>query len=126
MPEVKVIKNEDEQQSIPSVWRPVFTEIVKHLVSYDYEIRAGLKGVKPVSEDTAKQINEYIDDYGEKLVNLTEETWDSSICIWLEDRWVVLIDLRTESEGRSDLVLKAQVTESNQGYLIDIDMVAVF
>ena len=39
--------------------------------------------------------------------------------------WEVLIDLWTVGEGRSDLVLRAEVSEVENGYLFDLQLVYV-
>lgn len=119
------VKGEDEQCPIPMVWRPVFREIVKAFVGKDYRLSIGVQGVAPVSAKTAKQIKEYIEEYGETLVELPEKTWDSSICIWMGYEWDVLIDLWTKGEGRSDLALSARVSESKTRFVIRIEMVYV-
>jgi hypothetical protein len=124
-PEVLAVKDEDEQRPIPTAWRPVFREIVKAFVHHDYRLGGGVPGVAPVSAKTAKQIEAYIQDYGETLVELPEKTWASSVCIWMGRRWDVLIDLWTKGEGRSDLVLGARVTESKAGLVVRIEMVYV-
>ena len=80
-------------------------------------------GVTPVSYETAKQIRSYIQDYEAELVDLPEETWTSSTCIWLGNRWDVLIDLWSLSEGRSDLVLSLQVSEVQSGFEFTVYMV---
>jgi hypothetical protein len=125
MREVTPVKDEENQQPIPTAWRPVFREVVRHFVDRDYCIRSGIKGVALLSDDTASQIEEYISDYGEVLTELPEETWDTSVCMWMGNRWDVLIDLWTLGEGRSDLVLSARVSESEEGFLFDIGMVYV-
>ena len=119
------LKDEEEQQLIPTAWRPVFREIVDAFVEHDYRLTKGVESVLPVSAKTAKQIKEYIDDYGETLVALPEKTWTSSICMWMGKRWEVLIDLWTKGEGRSDLVLSALVSETKDGFQIKIEMVYV-
>jgi hypothetical protein len=123
--EVLAVKDEDEQRPIPTAWRPVFREIVKAFVHHDYRLGNGVAGVAPVAAKTAKQIKEYIDHYGETLVELPEQTWDSSVCIWTGNEWDVLIDLWTKGEGRSDLVLSARVAESKAGLVIRIETVYV-
>ncbi|WP_423252184.1 DUF7668 domain-containing protein [Vibrio vulnificus] len=45
--------------------------------------------------------------------------------MWMETHWDVLIDLWTETEGLSDLVLQAKVFESKDGYKYQIEMVYV-
>ncbi|WP_425460059.1 DUF7668 domain-containing protein [Exilibacterium tricleocarpae] len=85
----------------------------------------GVPGVCPVPPGTEKQIKDYIQDYGEELILLPSETWESSVYIWMRGHWDVLIDLWTVSEGRSDLVLGADVTEGENGYILEISMVYV-
>ena len=78
-----------------------------------------------MSEETAEQIREYIHEYGAKLVELPAASWDTSVCIWTGDHWDALIDLWTEEEGRSDLVLQVRVSEAADGYAVTIHMVHV-
>ena len=60
------------------------------------------------------------------LVELTPETWETSVAMWRgEHRWEVLVDLRTESEGRSDLVLHAYVVHKGDDHQVEIYMVYV-
>ena len=123
--EVFAVKDEENERSIPTLWRPIFCDLVKSFVDQDYKVSSGVTGVAPVSDDTAKHIKDYIEDYGEILVELPKETWESSVCIWMGNHWEVLIDLWTGAEGRSDLVLKAQVSASKDSFVYLIEMVYV-
>lgn len=123
--EILAIKDEEDQRPIPSAWRPAFREIVRALARKDYGLKAGIPGVAPLSPKIAKQIKEYVEDYGETLVELSEKTWASSCCLWMGKHWDVLIDLWTKREGRSDLALRARVSESKSGLVIRIEMVYV-
>jgi hypothetical protein len=125
MSEIQVEKNEEEELPIPHVWRPIFKNIVKAFVNQDYNLSLGVNNVNPVSDKTAEQIQEYIEDYGEELIDLSEETWDTSVYISYGDYWNVLIDLFTKNEGLSDLVLNAEVREINNNYVVDINLVYV-
>ena len=125
MEEVSVQKNDEEELSIPSDWRPIFKEIIQAFVDKDYGLTRGIKFVSKVSEETAKQVKEYIEDYGEELILLPDETWESSIYMWQGNHWDVIIDLWTKSEGRSDLILRTNVYEENQNYRFEIYMVYV-
>ncbi len=118
-------KDEKNERQIPTAWRPAFSKIVDAFCKKDYSLSSGIIGVSSVSNETAIHIKEYIQDYGEELVQLPDETWDSSICIWTGSHWDVLIELWTAGEGRSDLVLGAQVIEKDNRYIIDIGMVYV-
>ena len=125
MKEVLVVKDEENERPIPTVWRPLFNQIVNAFVKKDYLLTYKVNNVLPVSKETAKQIAEYIEDYGEELIQLPEETWESSVCIWMDPHWDVLIDLWTAGEGRSDLVLGAEISESDTGYTVNINLVYV-
>jgi hypothetical protein len=122
--EVLVVKDE-LQRPIPIVWRQTFCQIVSSFVDHDYLLNRSIEGLVPVTQDIADQIKTYIKDYDENLVVLPEQTWDSSVCMWMETHWDVLIDLWTETEGLSDLVLQAKVFESQDGYKYQIEMVYV-
>lgn len=125
MNQILVEKNEEEELPIPHAWRPIFKSIVSAFVKQDYSLSSGVKNVNTVSKDTAKQIEEYIEEYGEDLIELPEETWDTSVYICYGDYWNVLIDLWTEEEGRSDLVIKAEVRQKNDEYVVEIRVVCV-
>ncbi len=123
--EVTVEKNEENERPIPSIWRSTFCHIIDAFVQKDYFLSCGVEGVSSISSETANHIKESIEDYGEELTQLPNETWNSSVCIWMGSHWDVLIDLWTVGEGRSDLVLGARVSEVENGYIIDIGMVYV-
>jgi hypothetical protein len=123
--EVPVTKDADNEGPIPSAWRPVLKTIVDAFAREDYALKDGLSGVAPVSAETARQVREYIEDYGAKLIESPPQSWDTSVCIWTGDHWDALIDLWTEDEGRSDLVLEVDVSEVGSEYLVTVYMVYV-
>lgn len=123
--EVLAVKDEENQRPIPTAWRPVFREVVKAFVKRDYRLKAGVPGVAPVDRDVAEQIENYIEEYGETLVELPDETWDTSVCIWMGKHWDAIVDLWTAGEGRSDMVLSARVSDSAGGFLFKIELVYV-
>ncbi len=122
---VLAIKDEEVERPIPTAWRPTIREIVRAFVHRDYQLSASVSGVAQVSLETSEQIRKYIQDYGAELIELSEETWGSSVCIWMGNRWDALIDLWTLSEGRSDLVLSLQISEIGSGFEFSIYMVYV-
>jgi hypothetical protein len=123
--EVLAVKDEETERPIPSAWRPVIREIVKALVGHDYSLITGVAGVAPISAKTATQIANYIQDYGATLIELPDQTWSSSVCIWMGKQWDALIDLWTAEEGRSDLVLSVHVSEANSSFVFQLYMVYV-
>jgi hypothetical protein len=123
--EVPVVKDASKQGPIPSAWRPVFRDIVKAFVRGDFNVSTGVLGVSPVRDNVAQQMEAYVKVYGETLVELPDEAWDSSVCIWTGERWDTIVDLWTRREGRSDLILQTLVRESAEGFSYDIGMVYV-
>ncbi|OJY94902.1 MAG: hypothetical protein BGP25_06975 [Lysobacterales bacterium 63-13] len=101
----------DEQQSVPLEWRPALERAASAFAAGDFKLQ-GLSGVEPTSASTASQVREYLTDYGATLVPVPNETWDSSVCIWSGHHWDVLVDLWTQEEGCSDLVMHAHVAPS--------------
>jgi len=110
---------------VPSVWRPTLDAIVLRLVHGDYSLKSAISGVAPVSDETSREIKGNIGAYGATLVPLRAETWDSSVSIWQGDYWQVLVDLVTEEEGLSDLVLSAKIEEVAGGYQFEVYLVYV-
>lgn len=114
------------ERPIPLAWRPVIRAICQSLVDGDDTLRSGIPGVVPLSDDDVARIRDYIKDYGATLVSLPDETWDSSVCSWQgKGRWDAIVDLWTQAEGRSDLVLHLLVSEVGGGFEFRIHMVYV-
>jgi hypothetical protein len=122
---VQVTKDSESEGPIPSLWRQTLKNVVDAFVRDDYRLADGVTGVAPVSEETATQIRTYIQEYGAKLVSLPQESWATSVCMWMGDHWDALIDLWTEEEGSSDLVLQVQVSEVDSKFLVTVYMVYV-
>ncbi|MEP5339716.1 MAG: hypothetical protein ABJL44_13485 [Algibacter sp.] len=125
MNEILVEKNEEEELPIPHIWRPTFKAIVNAFVEKNYSLSSEIKNVNPISEETAEQIKEYIEDYGEELIELPNDTWNSSVYICYGNYWNILIDLYTKDEGLSDLVLNTDIREDNNEYIFDIKLIYV-
>jgi hypothetical protein len=123
--EAPVLKDPSSQQLIPSVWRPVFCEIVRAFVRGDWTLSRGVPGVSPIPARLAERMAAYVRSYGETLVELPEQTWESSVCIWTGDRWDTIVDLWTVREGRSDLILQTFVSEAAGGFRFDVHLVYV-
>ncbi len=116
---------DDVQRPVPTVWRSVLREIVEAIRQGDAGLASQLPSVSDVDPESAAQIREYVMDYGETLVALPEEAWESSVALWFEGFWQVLVDLWTEPMTRSDLVLHVKVFEEGAGYRFDVGLVYV-
>jgi hypothetical protein len=115
------VKDAALEVAIPEAWRPILTAVVDSLVRRDAVIAAGLSAVEPVSPKTRQQCLDAINDYGDAtLISLPDETWNTSVCRWYGNRWNCLVDLWTEQEGRSDLVLDFDVVESGDEYRFSV------
>lgn len=123
--EIPAVKDAENQGPVPSAWRSILTEIIASFVRKDYRLSTGIPGVAPVSAATAEQIQHYIEAYGATLIDLPASTWNTSVCIWIDNHWDVLIDLSTQEEDSSDLVLQAHILETNDSYVIHVYMVYV-
>jgi len=121
-----VLARKDEVEGpIPTAWREALREIVEAFAAGDYSLENGIPNVEPVSAETASHIRNSVHDYGATLITLPEATWASSVCIWYGEHWDALVDLWTRDESRTDLVLQVRVTETHQGFAINIHMVYV-
>lgn len=119
------VKDELAQHPIAGAWRQPLREVVRALVRGDYGLTNGVAGVELVPLVTAEQIRDYIADYGATLVELPEQSWETSVSQWMGTHWELLVDLWTSEEGRSDLVLACTVRETNGGYRLDLGLVYV-
>jgi hypothetical protein len=92
----------------------------------DRVLGAGLPSVDPISEELSQQCIQAVGNYGPvTLIPLPEATWETSVTSWGGDRWTCLVDLWTEEEGRSDLVLDVDVFENEPGYRFAVHLVYV-
>ena len=122
---MSAIKDKDNEHPIPLVWREIFCDIVKSFASKNYLTNSTIPNVNSLSTSDALHIQDYIESYGEKLIELPQETWDSSTYLWMGNHWDVIIDLWTLGEGQTDLVLSAKVSEVNNQYVFNIGMIYV-
>ncbi|OBU59278.1 DUF7668 domain-containing protein [Stenotrophomonas maltophilia] len=122
MNETVVTKDGENEVPVPQAWRSTLTAIVDALIQGD---EPSLPQVSLQSPDVWASAQENIRAYGAHLRKLPDESWNSSVCIWYGDYWDVLVDLYTEEEGRSDLVLQVHVYEVGDGYRYEVVLVYV-
>ena len=122
MNETVVTKDGENEVPVPQAWRSTLTAIVDALIQGD---EPSLPQVSLQSPDVWASAQENIRAYGAHLRKLPDESWNSSVCIWYGDYWDVLVDLYTEEEGRSDLVLQVHVDEVGDGYRYEVVLVYV-
>ena len=82
--------------------------------------------VEPVTDGQAADIKDNVAAYGDvTLIDLPPATWDTSVAMWMESHWEVLVDLWTAEEGPSDLVLHLMAYEDGATYRFMVHMVYV-
>jgi len=113
-------KDEMAPYPIAAEWRPTFREVVCALVEGDFLLSRGIPRVRPVPPARAEQMRKYVGSYGETLMPLPDDSWQTSESQWMGSFWDVSIDLWTVREGRSDMVLDARVFEADGGYEIEL------
>ncbi len=121
---VPILKDEEQEHPVPSVWRSKLRDIVEALKDGNFNL-CGLTGVDPLDDATAAGIARNINDYGCALTSLPDASWDTSVCQWQIEYWEVLVDLFTVEEGRSDLVLHVHVHEQVGGFDLKLHFVYV-
>ena len=121
----EVLALKDAEGPVPTAWHEALREIVKAFVAGDYGLEKGVANVAPVAAETALRIRKCLQNYNATLIPLPDATWGSSVCIWYGDHWDALIDLWTQEEGQSDLVLHIQVRDAAPRFIIQIHLVYV-
>lgn len=122
---IQIEKDLSNQKQIPTSWRETLTKIVDAIKEGDYQLSRNITNVPKLSENVAMAIKHNIESYGETLVSLPEETWNTSVCQWMGGYWDVFIDLDTE-EGASDLILSVRIREtSSSSYSFAVHLVYV-
>jgi hypothetical protein len=122
---ISVHKDIESQKKIPAIWKETLIEIVDAMKEGDYQLSRNITNVPKLSENVAMAIKRNIESYGETLVSLPEETWNTSVFQWMGGYWDVFIDLDTE-EGPSDLILSVRIREtSSSSYSFAVHLVYV-
>ncbi len=120
------IKDLDNPQPIPLVWRSTLEAIATAISEGDLLLSRSIRGCSELSSDTQKLIASNVEDYGADVVGLSDETWTHSQAMYQGNgRWDIIVDLATTDEPVSDLSIVATVCESPAGWKFEIDGVWV-
>ena len=123
--DIEVTKDEHNEHKIPNVWRDTLRQIVEFFRLQEPITKGAIPFVDPVASDEWSRMSENISSYGDKLVSLCDETWRTSVCRWQLGYWEVIVDLCTEKEGLSDLVLFLSVRENERFFSFEISSINV-
>jgi hypothetical protein len=121
----RAIKDPDAEHPLAASWRPIFHEVVHAFVQGDYSTSHSLPQVRSIEPETANRMRAYVESYGATLVELPDQSWQSSVAQWMDTHWEVVVDLWTAEEGRSDLALHARVFEGKDNFEIQVEGVWV-
>lgn len=122
---IDVLKDLSGQQPIPTVWRRTIAAIVERIRHGDLEFQSGPTDVTNRNTNVSRYMQDSLTAYGAILTALPESTWQTSVCQWMDGFWEVYVDLYTEQEGRSDLVLSLLVRESGLGFVYEVQGIYV-
>jgi hypothetical protein len=125
MGETPLEKDNQNERAIPMVWRPMFVLIVEALVERNFQLRGLADYVRPLDSSTADINRQNIDECPDKLVPLSERSWETSTHLWMGTHWDVLIDLSVGDGETGDLVLYAKVLEDGKGFVFEPGLVYV-
>lgn len=114
------------QSPIPSIWRDCIIQIVEAFKDKDFGRLNTLPSVQCIDLAYASEIAENIDAYGAHLISLAEESWHTSVCIYMENEsWKAIIDLFTVEEGRSDLIIDLFIFKKENQFIFQINNIYV-
>lgn len=118
-------KDLERAHPVSTVWRPLLRRIVQAVAEGNEQALGGMEPTIAVSPTAINDMVASVADYGETVIDLPEETWNSSIAQWMGTHWDVLVDLWTVESGRSDLVLAVRVFEYGGDYRFEVDSIYV-
>lgn len=122
MKTIHVEKNPDVEQAVPTEWRATLKTIADAFVEGRKPMGPGIGDVDTQTlEISQKSITDYPDSFGE----LSAESWKTSVYLWMDGYWQVLVDLSNSDGETSDLVLHVQVFPEGGGYLFQPGLVYV-
>jgi len=107
---------------IPTIWRSELKKIADYFVQKNSILP---KTVRPLEHDIVEINRGNLDDYPDKIIFLSEKAWQTSICLWHEHYWQVLLDLTAEGGETSDLVLHMKVYENHDDYEFEVGLIYV-
>ncbi|OTG97337.1 hypothetical protein B9T24_04245 [Acinetobacter sp. ANC 4654] len=114
------------QSPIPSIWKDCIIQIVEAFKDKDLARLNTLPSVQRIDLAYASKIAENIDAYGAHLMSLAEESWHTSVCIYMENEsWKAIIDLFTVEEGRSDLIIDLFIFKKENQFIFQINNIYV-
>lgn len=76
----------------------MLTAVVERFIKCEFNLSSPVSSILPVDPDVARQNKDYVTEYGQPLVNLSNEAWNSSYAHWMGKHWDIIIDLCTQQK----------------------------
>ncbi len=121
-PVIPISKNEENEGLVPTEWRPSLVRIANAIVAG--QVPKG-EGIQPLSAETFEHMQANIAAYAEPIGSLHETSWETSVCMWMQSYWDVLVDLSSANGEPSDLVLQVRIYHKADGYVFHPHLVYV-
>lgn len=122
---IPITKTEGQELPVPNAWRPALKLLADAVVLKSSVQTIDGFIVDAIDEELLLISHSNVNDYPDSLGPLSAASWTSSICVWHEGYWQVLLDLTTDTGEVSDLVLHAKVTECGDAYTIEPGLIYV-
>lgn len=107
-------ENPDVEQAVPTEWRATLKTIADAFI--ECRKPAGPR-IGDVDTQTLEICQKSFTDYPDSCGELSAESWKTSVYLWMDGYWQVLVDLSNSEGETSDLVLHVQVFPDDEGYL---------
>ena len=115
-------KIEGKEQPVPDSWRSALKQIAD---AFAYGHLPAGDGIRSIDAEIVEINFGNIRAYPDPTGPLRDESWGTSMCVWMQDHWEVLVDLSTVDGQPSDLVLHAKVFELGGGVEIEPGLIYV-
>lgn len=123
LPQVEKIL--DIELPIPTAWRSDLKRIIDAITDDDFPDRTLIPVISDYDADILEINSSNIADYPDGIGPLEKVCWETSVYIWAEQHWDILIDLTDNTGKNSDLVFHAKVREQNGIYKFEPGLIYV-
>ncbi|QNE17818.1 hypothetical protein F1D05_07740 [Kribbella qitaiheensis] len=111
---------------VPERFRPLLAHVIDLVAAGDLD---GLRRDPRIALSDPDDPLYWVREYPGTVVKLPEEAWEFAEVIIARDdgvTWSVAVDLWTAEEGRSDLILEAEVRQHRDGLVIEVENIHVW
>lgn len=110
----------ENQIQVPAQFRKIVESIVNCISRKDLHELNSIIYVENLEEKNFKDMLASVEAYGDNLVPLSPECWETSVCLRTGRGLECLVDLSTEKQPVSDLALKFVTSEEVVPHCIEL------